>query len=411
MTSRTPLLRPLAAALLVAAAAPQALAEASPWYVGVSQSFIHDSNLYRIDDGVALPPGVSRSDLVSVTSLVGGLDQPIGRQRLFGSLRLDNNSYRDNDDLDATTYAVSGGVDWSTAERLSGRLSFAGSERQKTFNTDRNADQVPETEKNLERVNQLDFVARLGNVTRLTLEAGAGYRAVDYSAPDFAPDEYEQARGSLGVRYRPGVATFGAGLSVAETDYNLSLSDNRRTAVDFTASWPGTGASSLFVRLSPTRVEYDDFSPADFDGLTGSLRWNWVPTGKLTVDTRLVHDIGQDSSFETFGGPVVIAASATGRTTTELRVDAVYALTGKIALDASLAGQHRELEAFDPVTGAVRATGKDDTVRASLGARWTPLRSVLVGCTFGLDQRWAAGPFSQDYDARTINCYGQFTLQ
>jgi hypothetical protein len=217
------------------------------------------------------------------------------------------------------------------------------------------------------------------------------------------------------VRYRPGIATFGASLGLADTDYNTTNERVRRTSLDLTGSWPANGVSSLFVRLSPTRVEYDQFSQRDFNGLTGSLRWNWLPTGKLNIETRLVHDIGQDSNFETFGTGVTLGTSNTGRTTTELRVAAGYELTAKVAMNAALSTAYRSLEETTVVgnSAVASATGSDKTLIFSLGARWTPFRSTQVGCSLGRDQRSVSGNISGNdaYSANTVSCYGQFTLQ
>ena len=407
---------PTLLALLLAGLCPLAGAEANPWYLGVSQAFAYDSNLYRVDDTTDLNLGrnpsltpLSRSDTISTTSLVGGIDQPIGRQRVFGNATVGYNGYANNDYLNSTSYSLTGGLDWSTVERFSGKVSVAASEQQRKFND------TNDTEKNLERVNQVDAVFRAGTVTRLTLEGSLGFRKLDYSAAAFASSEYDQTRGSIGVRYRPGIATFGASVGLSDTDYNTTNERVRRTSLDLTGSWPANGISSLFVRLSPTRVEYDQFSQRDFDGLTGSLRWNWLPTGKLNVETRLVHDIGQDSNFETFGGPVALGTSNTGRITTELRVAAGYELTAKVAMNAALSTAYRSLEETTVVgdSAVVTGTGSDNTFTFSLGARWTPLRSTQVGCNLGRDQRSVSGNIrgNDAYSANTVSCYGQFTLQ
>jgi hypothetical protein len=165
--------------------------------------------------------------------------------------------------------------------------------------------------------------------------------------------------------------------------------------------------------VSPTHVAYDQFTQRDYSGLTGALRWNWLPTGKLNIETRLVHDISQDSNFEAFGGPLVVGTSNTGRTTTELRLAVGYELTAKVALNAALGTAHRTIEQTANLSGVsvVTATASDDTATLSLGARWTPLRSVQLGCNVARDQRAARGGLTQDYRAGTLSCYGQFTLQ
>jgi hypothetical protein len=399
---------------------PSAMAETSPWYVGVSQGLAHESNLYRVD--TATPIGsLSRSDTVSNTSLVAGLDQPIGRQRLYGDAKLGVNRYSHNDYLNDNSYTLTTGLDWSTIERFSGNLGMASSRNQRSFNVDSGPNLV-ETRKNNENVAQVDATLRVGVATPLTLEAAVGYRRVGYSAPEYGSSQYQQVRGSLGVRYRPRIATFGVSFSLADSRYETSPTQApggqsaekvRRSSLDLTVNWPSSGASSVYARLSPTRVAYHQFTQRDFSGLTGALKWNWLPTGKLNVETRLVHDISQESNFETFGGPVVVGTSNTGRTTTELHLVVGYELMAKIALSAALGTSHRSLEKAANVSGlsVVTAKGSDDTNTLSIGARWTPLRSVQVGCNVARDHRSASGGLTQDYSASSASCYGQLTLR
>jgi hypothetical protein len=409
------------AVLALAVMALPAAAETSPWYIGLSQAFTYESNLYRIDSATPLDADLSRSDTISSTSLVGGLDQPIGRQRVFGSLLLSTNRYANNDELDGSSYRVTGGLDWSTIERFSGNVNFSASQNQRQFNVDTAPGQV-ETQKNDETIEQINAVFRAGVVTRLTMEAGLGWRQVGYSADSFAGSEYDQASGSLGVRYRPGIATFGAAYRHAQSDYfdNGSdlVNDNTRDSIDFTVNWPASGNSSLYARISPTRVDYDNFSERDFDGVTGALSWDWTPTGKLKTGTRLVYDIGQDSNFERFGDPssptgIGTGTNITARTSTELRLSADYEATAKIGLSTSLGYTRRSLDRELNLSGqtADAGDGSDNTTLFTLGARWSPTRSVQVGCEYGHDRRSASGGLTQDYSANTFNCFGQFVLQ
>ena len=407
--------------LALACLCPAAVAETSPWYLGVSQGLSYDSNLYRIDTNTPLGTGFSRGDTVATTSLMAGLDQPIGRQRLHGNAKLGINRYRNNDYLNDNSYNLTAGLDWSTVERVSGNLGVVASRNQRSFNVDTGPNTL-ETRKNNENAAQIDGIVRVGVVTPLTLEVTLGYRRVGYSAPEYDSSEYRQKRGSLGVRYRPGIATFGASLGLADSNYEQSKTQAasgqaaeqlRRTSLDLTVNWPASGSSSVYARLSPTRAAYDQFSQRDFSGLTGALKWHWLPTGKLGVETSLVHDISQDSNFETFGGPAVVGTTNTGRTTTDLRLSASYELTAKIVLNAALGTSHRRLERSANVLGVsvITATGSDDTNTLSIGARWTPLRSVQVGCNVAHDRRSAKGGLTQAYRASSTACYGQFTVQ
>ena len=70
----------------------QAQAQTSPWYIGVNQRFEHHTNLFQ-------STAQEVSDTVSTTSVVAGLDQPIGRQRLYGRLTAGTSRYAERSDL------------------------------------------------------------------------------------------------------------------------------------------------------------------------------------------------------------------------------------------------------------------------------------------------------------------------
>ena len=100
-----------------------ALAQRSPYYLGVSQALSYESNLYRLGDGQVLPAHLSKSDTLSGTSLVAGIDQTISRQRVYGSANLRANRYANNKSLDNQSYGLNLALDWATVNNLSGTLS------------------------------------------------------------------------------------------------------------------------------------------------------------------------------------------------------------------------------------------------------------------------------------------------
>jgi hypothetical protein len=61
---------------------------AGPYSMSLSQSVTRESNLLRVEEGQAVPDTLSRSDTVWTSTLQGGIDQPIGRQRVFGNASL-----------------------------------------------------------------------------------------------------------------------------------------------------------------------------------------------------------------------------------------------------------------------------------------------------------------------------------
>lgn len=410
------------AAALTTLAAGAAMAQSSPYYLGVAQSLGYESNLYRVGDGQVLPAGFSKSDTVSGTSLVGGVDQTIGRQRVYGSANLRANRYANNKTLDNESYGLNLALDWATVGRLSGTLSAAADQNLAQFNN-RAVGAGVETKKNVVRTNQVDAKVRLGVVTKYTLEASLGHRDRGYSAPEYDSAEYRQTSGSLGLRYRPsGALSLGVALRITEASYpkfnqtapGVYESDRlKRQDIDFTATWLPSAVSQFNLRLSPTHTSYDRDTGSDFSGVTGSATWGWQPTGKLKLTTGLSRDTGQSSDAVNLGffGTGVTDYS---RTTSALSLKADYELSAKIALNAGLSYAHRALtNTLSQGSTALDArTGSDNTTVLSLGARWLPTRSLQVGCNASAENRSSSNPaLSVGLSGNSVSCYGQFVLQ
>jgi len=396
----------LAPCLALACAA--ATAQSSPYYIGVAQTLAHNSNLIALRDNQALPAGLSKSDTVSSTALVAGIDQPFGRQRLSGTANLSSNRYSRNSDFNSSGYALRLGLDWQTIERLSGRVS-ASSDR--TVRADaRDANDQFILRSNAETANQIDTSISVGLVTRLSAEAGLLRRDVRYSAVQAAFREYQQSGASLGVRFRPGSAvTWGLGLRQTRWDYPNLLAgtanpNDRRTRNDIDASvaYRPTGVSNFDLRLSSGKTEHDQFNQRDFSGITGSLGWEWQPGAKLRFTTRLARDSGQDADRVT---------TAYTRTTDTFRVGADYALSAKIAINGAVSAYSRSLAGRGVVVNGL--TGREKGNSLALGARWAPLRSTVVGCNVA-NQRLGSNSnrvLNNSYSSSTTSCYGQFVLQ
>ena len=401
-----------------------ASAETSPWYLGVSQSFGYESNLYRIADDQRLPDGQSRSDTISVTSLIGGIDQPIGRQRVYGDVNVSANRFANNDYLNNESYGLKLALDWETQERLWGTFRVSADQALTQFNNLNGATGRVETQKNISNTERADAIFRLGRNTKLSFEAGLGYRQRSYSATEYEGDEFQETTGALGVRYRPSAALdLGARLrqSVAEypqfrrTGIDTYESDTlNRRYIDFTANWVPNALSQVNLRVSPTRIWYDENSVGDFSGLTGSVDWIWQATGKTRLHTVLWRDAGQSADAVTLGiyGPGV---NDTSTVTTALQVRADQELTGKVSVYASLTYAYRLLD--QAVTSLPLGTlsvqeGNDKTTSAALGVRWAVTRSGLLGCDIRNERRSSSNLFlSVPFDGYGYSCYGQITLQ
>lgn len=416
----------LATACALLAGGP-ALAQSSPYYVGVLQSLSHESNVYRIGNGQALDPSLSKSDTISGTSLVAGVDQTWGRQRLYGSGNLRANRYSSNKSLNNDSYGLNLAADWATVGNLSGTVSLAADNNLAQFNN-RTLTGSVETQKNELRVLQLDAKARLGVVTRYTAEAGVGWRKREYSAPGYARYENTQQYVTLGGRYRPSnLLSVGVALRLTHIDYpnwltlgGVTVQDEqiRRQDIDFTANWQPSGASQLNLRISPTQNRYDRSTAADFSGVTGAASWVWQASGKTRLTTTLSRDTGQSADaavrFDAQTGGIASGVTDESRITTALALKAVHELTGKISLTGGLNYAHRSLRSDQIFDGQLPSlqTGTDKLTTLSLGARWYPTRSIQVGCDLSADRRSSSNQqLSIALRADSFSCFGQFVLQ
>lgn len=412
---------PIWAAMAAALLAPAVRAQSQPYYLGASQSLGQESNLYRIGDQQVLPAGLSKSDTLSSSALFGGIDQAFGRQRVYGSASVRANRYRGNSGLNNEGYGLNLALDWSTLERLSGTLSMGASQNLTQFNEINNTGAV-ETQRNIERNQQLDAKLRLGVVTRYTVEANVGLSQRRFSALSYARSEYDQQYGSLGLSYRPSsLLALGVAARLTQVDYpryrslgnGLFESDRlKRSDLDFSAQWQPGGNSSLNARLSPTHSSYERNTGSDFNGLTGSASWAWQATGKIKLNSALSRDSGQ--SLDAIGQGILRSGTVDfSRSTTAFKLSADYQYSAKIALSAALTQANRDLvRAFNQDSTAIVERGSDNSTILGLGARWSATRSLQLGCDLSVEQRRSNNQvLSTSLSADSFSCFGQFVLQ
>ena len=412
---------PLLIATLAATSGGVAWAdEPTPWYLGASQAFTHDSNVYRAPD--------AQSDTYSSTSLLGGFDQPVGRQRFYATANVAYNKYRHESTLDNTSYGVNAGWDWATIEQLSGNLNAAANQALASF--DNNAT-VPLTTRNLLKTDQLGTSIRWGGVGLLTLDGTYAHSRVRYSAPEYLSSTSNGDSASLGGSYRvdPDIRV-GTGLRFSRTvspyavplvpapagpdDYQSNTSNGRN--VDLTLNWTTTAQTGVNARLSWTRQTNSGASERDFSGFTGSLAGNYAPTAKLLFSASASRDAGTNASFFNYFGPTpsrtVQGLSENSQTTEAYALGVSYAATAKIAVNAGVQFSHAKLVDTFAVGGASSSTERSDNARsASLGATWAIARAWQLGCNVLHYTRSLSGNAGFSYSGDTASCSAQLTLR
>lgn len=406
------------AATLTALFSGLAMAENSPWYLGAAIGWSHDSNVFRVPDALARSAGLSQSDRITTATLLGGLDQPFGRQRLFGTATLRNNRFATNRVLDNTGYSLKLGLDWSAAERLSGNLNMTANRELAFLNPDSGVPTL--LHGNLARTGQIDGAVRYGLVARWQVEGSFGSRNMGYSSSEYRSRENHEEWASAGLRYRPSGA-LGLGLAwrqglghfpkfgiMASGEFQVDRFRNRN--LDLTADWIASGASSLNARLSIGRLTHSVAAQRDYSGLTGELRWLWRPTGKLLVTTTLARETGQEFGA---GTSFFVTGTDLSRTVNGVRVRAEHELSGKLNLNAGLSRSRRALVDTESTILGVPfvVTGVDNTNVVSLGLHWMPTRNAQLLCDFSHERRSTDGRLSSAFGVNVLGCNGQVTLQ
>jgi hypothetical protein len=434
------------AAMLLTLAPLAGLAQTSPYYIGASQSFGFDNNIFRVPDRqeIALPGGgvqvvePQSAGLISTTLLLAGLNQTIGRQRVYGTLSAGYSSYASQSQLDSPRYALTAGVDWDTAEKVSGNVDFTSGRRLGAFG---NRDLPTGRGNNDERYNRFTFLARLGDWQRsrtwvetslvadeltneiqflepvpydIVLDPVTGLPVVRFSTGYRRHTPYTAF--TLGLRYRQsGALVLGAGVRTESRreDFERNVTapvesiqtsslKSRRNDFDLFATFNPSSAHDLTARLSYGKRDYENPDVPDDAGWSSNLNWAWKPTGKLDNNVRLLYDTEDRDQ-----GGASAADSSGNRKTLALEWRLRYAMTGKISTD--LSGNF-----YRRTYGDVGGFTDHDSV-LSFTVNWAVLRNAALGCTLSLDRRSSSyqGPESgrSSYNAQLGSCFGQITLQ
>jgi hypothetical protein len=396
-----------------------AAAESNPYYIGVSESISHDNNLLRLADGQPANTGYTRADTTMSTALQAGIDQSFGRQRASANLSLRDVRYSANSQFNNQGYTGSLGLDWSTAERVSGSLSANANRSLSSFN---NYQVGFLADKNYEDTQGLNAQVNVGLVTQYSLEFSAGQRAVSNTLdnPIVQARNFKQDTGGLALRWRPsGISSFSLGFHDTRGRYpkysfiggEYQADRFKQTTVDVSASLVPSGASTVDFRIGQSQTRYDLNSARNFSGLTGTLGWNWQASGRFKLGTRLSRDTGQDSYATTVFGNVP-GSSDYSRLVNTLRVDGSYDYSAKIAFTASWQLAQRTIvqTIVNPLL-PLNASGKDSTNSYTVGVRWAPLRTVSLGCDATQEQRSASGELTTSLHSTGLSCFGQLQFQ
>lgn len=394
-----------------------------PWSIGASQGFYRSSNVYRVPEG--------KSDVYSSTSLFGGVDQQFGRQRAYANGTVSLNRYRDEKELDNTSYSLGAGLAFETVMNLSGGLDV-GLDQQLAGPAASTAES-PQERRNLARTRRVDGRLVWGGQSVFTVETRAGYSRFDYADEAYAGSESSRREAGVTAFYRPGARLrVGLGLRADRTEQPAALRDPVSGAVqsndidgrhvDLLANYELTGLTSLGARLSYTRQSNSNplLEDDDFSGLTGSFSVSYRATEKLTANLLLSRDTGTAGYGRTFytvglpptqttGPTTPIVASSTvqfenNRVTNAATFGVAYAATSKIGVGASI--RHERASVASTSTLQSGSNVSDRSTAASLSVSYAVTRLASLGCSTEYERRSVSGGINFSYSVNTIGCNG-----
>lgn len=397
-----------------------AWAQSSPYYIGAALALTRDSNIYAQKDAV--------SDTITTATLLAGIDQPIGRQRLNLSASVRDNRFAEDSSQNHYAYNLNGRIDWETVDRLSGTVRASADQTRLLQDYVSNADEA--RERVLANSRSLGGTVRLGVVTRMTVEASLNTRQQEYKRendpttdqPRNDNRDYHFTDGGLSLRYGTSPdLTFGVGLRLGDGRYTNTDIDFKRRDIDLLTTWRASGASTINARLSASKLDYKPADIGDFSGLTGNVVWDWAATGKVKLVSRIFRD-NSDTAGQGFD-PVNPAAGQTdtSQVSTGVSVTADYAFSSKISFTASASATRHTIEDIFSANQQPdqRQSGRDRLAQFSVGARWTPLRVMTVGCDLSQTRRTTPDVFlngdgsarNEAFDRTSIGCSVQAMLQ
>lgn len=392
----------------------------TPLSLAVSQSLTYDSNIMRDN-------GNKYRDARSTTAVTLGFDKDYGRQSYRASVTAEANRYKNSKYLNNDGYNVLLGFTSTLASSWYVNFDHYTIKEQQSFEEQSGA-RYPESI--ISSVTQ-GFI-QYGMYGRWSTNLQIGHSRSDYETVNAYDKSSDYGR--LGLRYSPtDLLYFDAGVKKTKIEspkYPLfggaQLGDPvDRTDYELTSQWIVTGYSKMNARIGWTEERHSRDSQRDYDGLTGSLRWTYSPTGKTTYNVSLSRDTnnaGGSSEYsytylgELFGntrsGSIY---SSQSRLTTGISLGMAHQTTAKISLNANVVyRQVKEEERVlrddifsGVVSGSTRKTGSYRSF--SVGANYEIHRNVKLGCSVERYDR-SASLFNREYDGEQVSCNVAVTL-
>lgn len=364
----------------------------------------HDSNVFRAPDGVQVraPDGsTGRSDAITTLNAGATVSLPVSRQQFLFSADLTQSRYAKFSNLDFDGEDLRGLWRWEVGPWLNGDLGVSRSKYLANFattlNTSRNVRTSELTFFNLNYPFHANWRLNFGATEGTLRNSDAGNRLSDNdtSTRNYGLQYVTGAGNYIGVQGSTLETRFKNLFAVAGSPFNNSYDQKAVSAV---VGYSPSAITRFQGSLGRTRRDPRQPGQPESSGTTGSLVFNWRPTGK----TALTVDYSRE-----FGPAVdVITASSTART---LTIAPTWAVTNRVTLLGTLRRQQRDyLDATGLVLGG---SARRDTINAyGLVAVYTPpIDHIVVNFSAQREQR-KSNIAGADYNVNVVGATVQYAF-
>lgn len=391
---------PFGSALLVAVVflgPGEALAEISPF---VAARISYDDNLFRFSDetdSAALLGTDARSDTYLRAEAGVQMDHASGRQEYRLDARINRNVYDRFSFLDYTggefraRGALRFGEAWSANIDIGYLRELA------------NFENLVLPIRDIKSTRRASAIATRHLDPRWSVRLGGSWRDFRFSERDI--NNREESAAVAGVDYRSRADNrLGLQLTVTDgrfpnrtPDPSIQFDDGyTRTDLETLVDWTITGKSTVTAALGYSWVKSDNFSSQDFDGPIALLRYRWMPTGKLTLNTvlrRSISDLSGDIANFT-----EISA---------LELQPRWEVSGRTTIVGLLGYERRDFQEAANLP-AIDGDGREDTIRTlRVGAEYELTRRSRLDLRVQTENRDSTEEI-RDYDYTMV--YGSLTL-
>ena len=348
----------------------------------VSESAIYDDNVFRLssklDPNAVLPKGSSKSDVMNQLSVGSKINYAFGRQKLLLDLRVDDNRFARNHDLNNTSTNDRAAWYWQLGRQLSGDAGYGYKRSLAPFTYNRTFAKDIITENNA--FFDVDYAWH----PRWKTTAGARWLESTHSNKVRSVLNRQSATGLIGLNYlTPSNNSVGLEYRFADVDLPnrqpipTTLIDNHYQVqtVSATLAWAFTEKIRFDGQFWYTSLHNRRFADRDFSGETWNLTVAWTPTAKTQVSLAGWRELQPSQVID---ASYVVAEGVS--------LSPVWSATAKLTVEGRIAYETRDYRG-DPGLITGRAERQDDVLSGQFVLVYTPIHNVELNLAYLAERR------------------------